>query len=87
MIKSVAEWGLPEAMDTIIRLYMEDLDIRMVIYWQEHLKDYYGHRFSEKYSLDTLKTYIGHLLRLSHYYGEVDLFSMGECLNEILRLL
>ena len=88
LIKSVAEWGLPEAMDTIIRLYMEDLDIRMVIYWQEHLKDYYGHRFSEKYSLDTLKTYIGHLLRLSHYYRDAsDLNSVVVCLDEIRCLL
>lgn len=87
LIKSAAEWGLPEAMDSMVELYIGDMDIRKVIYWQECLKDYYGHRFSENPSPDTLKTYIGHLLRLSHYYGEVDLYSMGECLNEILRLL
>lgn len=88
LIKSAAEWGLPEAMDTMVKLYIADMNIRMAIYWQECLKDYYGHRFSEKRSLDTLKTYIGHLLQLSYYYGEVsDLRGMGDCLNQILCLL
>lgn len=88
LIKSAAEWGLPEAMDSMVELCMDDLDIRMVIYWQGCLTNYYGHRFSENRSLDTLKTYIGHLLRLSHYCRDAsDLNSTRVYLDEVLRLL
>lgn len=88
LIRHAAEWGLPEAMDTMVGVCIEDIDIRTAIGWQEALKDYYGNQFCEKASPDSLKTYIGHLLRLTHYYGEVfDFCKMEECLNEILCLL
>lgn len=88
LIESAAKWGLPEAMNSLIQLYADEMDIRSIIHWQECLKDYYGHAFDEEKTLDNLKTYIMHLSRLAFYYGELSgLHGMVDCLNEILALL
>ncbi len=88
LIESAAKWGLPEAMNSLIQLYADGMDIRSIIHWQECLKDYYGHAFDVEKTLDNLKPYIMHLTRLSRYYGELSgVHGMVDCLNEIIALL